>query len=227
MMICELLNTQLDDYLDGELAPAVREELDGHLPHCGACRAVVARARRLQQALGAYPVSGPRPDFFDRALATARASENRESGSSASAAPRWTTGRIGALAAGVAVFIVTGLLLQSLQLNGPSPAPGDAGGEAGAMAGVSMAMHETRTVNLVFSSAAELQGVSLTVDLPAGVELAGYMGLDHVRWSTRLQAGKNVLPLELVAIGGSGGELVARLQHEGEEKVFTVSVAVI
>lgn len=222
-MICELLNTQLDDYLDGELAPAVREELDGHLPHCEACRAVVARARQLQQALGAYPVSGPTPDFFDRALAIARASENRESGSSASAAPRWTTGRIGALAAGVAVFIVTGLLLQNPQLNGPNPAAGD----TGAMAGVSMAMHETRTVNLVFSSAAELQDVSLTVDLPAGVELAGYMGLDHVRWSTRLQAGKNVLPLELVAIGGSGGELVARLQHEGEEKVFTVSVAVI
>ena len=72
-----------------------------------------------------------------------------------------------------------------------------------------------------------VNGVSLTVALPDGVELTEYRGLDEVSWTTRLQAGKNVLPLQLVAIGGSGGELVARLQHEGDEKVFTVNVAVI
>jgi len=123
---------------------------------------------------------------------------------------------MGALAAGIAVLVVGGLFLQNPELTSSDP-----------VTGVSMAVHETRTINLVFASATELEGVSLTVALPDGVELADYRGLDRVSWTTRLQAGKNVLPLELVAIGGSGGELVARLQHEGDEKVFTVRVGVI
>ena len=209
-MTCDRIKTELDDYLDDDIAPDARWELEAHLQYCGACRAILEQGQRLQQALSTYPVNGPAPGFFDRALEAAREDAKP-------AAPkRWTVRHMGALAAGMAVLVVGGLFMHNPELTSSDP-----------VTGVSMAVHETRTINLVFASATELEGVSLTVALPDGVELADYRGLDRVSWTTRLQAGKNVLPLELVAIGGSGGELVARLQHEGDEKVFTVRVGVI
>ena len=213
-MSCNRIIAELDDYLDEELAPDARWELEAHLKYCEPCQATLTRAMKLKRALSAYPVQGPSPGFFDRALQEAAREHAKPTQTG-----RWTVrqaGAAGALAAGIAILAVGGLFLRSPELT-----RGDA------VNGVSMVVHETRTINLVFASATELEGVSLTVALPDGVELTEYRGLDEVSWTTRLQAGKNVLPLQLVAIGGSGGELVARLQHEGDEKVFTVNVAVI
>ena len=210
-MSCDRITAELDDYLDEEIAPDARWELEAHLTYCESCQATLRRAEKLQRALSAYPVQGPSPGFFDQALQEATREQARPTQPG-----RWTARQAGALAAGIAVLLVGGLFLHNPELTGSD-----------AVTGVSMAVHETRTINLVFASATDLEGVSLTVALPEGVELAEYQGLDEVRWTTRLQAGKNVLPLQLVAIGGSGGELVARLQHEGDEKVFTVRVAVI
>jgi hypothetical protein len=225
-MTCNRITAQLDDYLDGTLRGDRRADVHAHVEGCAECRAAVAGARRLQRALRAYPVEGPSAGYFDRALAAARAA----SAPAARPARVWTVGISSALAAGLAVAVVGGLLLQDPELDRrASGAPGasEAAAAASGVGGVRMAMHETRTVNLVFSANTELEGVSLTVDLPPGLELTGYAGLDRIRWTTRLQPGKNVLPLELVALGGAGGELVARLRHGEEEKVFTVRVAVI
>jgi len=227
-MTCNRITAQLDDYLDGTVSGDLRADLQAHVEACAECRAAVAGARRLQRVLRAYPVEGPSAGYFDRALAAAR----QASAPAARPGRVWTVGISSALAAGVAVLVVGGLLLHNAELGDrASAAPGSRDSAAAASgsgaAGVRMAMHETRTVNLVFSANTELEGVSLTVNLPPGLELAGYAGLDRIRWTTRLQPGRNVLPLELVALGGAGGELVARLQHEDEEKVFTVRVAVI
>ena len=210
-MICNRIKPQLDDYLDGHLSEADARALNEHLGGCTDCRQTAERARALHAALQAYPVSGPSPGFYERALT--KAQEGSESGRERRS---WSLGATGALAASVTVLLVAGLLLKS-----PDLTPSDA------IPGVSMAMHETRTVNLVFSSGEALRSVSLTVDLPPGIELSGYAGRDQITWTTRLQAGRNVLPLELVALGDEGGELVARLQHEGKEKIFKISVAVI
>ena len=91
---------------------------------------------------------------------------------------------------------------------------------------MTMAMYETRTVNLVFSSSTELQGARLIVDLPPGVELEGKEGAQQLRYRTTLQQGKNVLPLRLVAVRGAGGELVARLEHKDKKKTFRLKVDV-
>lgn len=91
---------------------------------------------------------------------------------------------------------------------------------------VTLALAEPHTVNLLFSSRAPLAGVRFTVDLPAGVEFRGRAGVRRVAWSAPLAAGDNLLPLELVARAGGGGQLAARLQHEGAQKTFVVDVAV-
>jgi hypothetical protein len=91
---------------------------------------------------------------------------------------------------------------------------------------VTLAVAEPHTVNLLFTSRTELDGVRFTVDLPAGIEMNGKADVRRISWSAPLVAGNNLLPLTLVARAGSGGQLAARLQHGSSHKTFVVDVAV-
>ncbi len=91
---------------------------------------------------------------------------------------------------------------------------------------VTLALGEPRSVNLVFDSRAAVGDVELTVDLPVGIELVDRPGERRVVWHTTLAAGSNALPLMLVARGGTGGELAARLRHGEERKIFAVALTV-
>jgi anti-sigma factor RsiW len=53
-------------YLDGELAPAERAELESHLGGCEACRAALAAERRLSGALASLAPVQPPGDFEAR-----------------------------------------------------------------------------------------------------------------------------------------------------------------
>jgi hypothetical protein len=99
--------------------------------------------------------------------------------------------------------------------------------EAGpAIPGVTIALAEPRTVNLVFASATALESAMLTVTLPDGIELDGFPGQREITWETSLSAGKNLLPLTLVAVAPAGGELLARLEHDARERTFRLRVDV-
>ena len=89
-----------------------------------------------------------------------------------------------------------------------------------------MALEEPRIVNLVFSSDTELDDAVLTVSLPQGIEIEGFAGQREITWMTSLQAGKNILPLKLVATASYGGELLARLEHEDRDRTFRIRVTV-
>jgi hypothetical protein len=91
---------------------------------------------------------------------------------------------------------------------------------------VTLTIGEPRTVNLLFESRSAVEDVGFTVDLPAGIELMDRAGLRRVAWNTRLAAGNNLLPLTLVARGGRGGQLAARLEHGDSRKTFVVDLAV-
>lgn len=213
-MTCQRIQNQLDDYLDGTLAMQAYTAVERHAAECPDCARLIGRGETLKGTLAAMPVEGPRPEFFEQALAAAA---NR----SVSSTPkrilhRW---RVSALAAGLAAAAIVVLLTTNVdQVEREAPAAG--------IAQVALAVEEARTINLVFASEEVLEGVSLTVELPPGVELQRYPGRERVQWSTRLQPGKNVLPLELVAHGGTGGELVATMRRDGKEEVFRVSIAV-
>ncbi|HVY64295.1 MAG TPA: hypothetical protein VHH11_05670 [Gammaproteobacteria bacterium] len=91
---------------------------------------------------------------------------------------------------------------------------------------VSLVPAEARTVNLLFESRVSLNDVRYTLELPPGIELRGRPGVRRVVWTAPLAAGNNVLPLELVALSGHGGQLAARLQHGAAQKTFVVDLAV-
>ena len=90
-----------------------------------------------------------------------------------------------------------------------------------------MTLEEPRTFNLVFSSATALANATMTVTLPPGIEIEGFAGQREITWMTSLVEGKNVLPLTLIATSSQGGELLASLEHEDDDRMFRVQVSII
>ncbi len=149
--------------------------------------------------------------FYDQALVRATHAGSRRQRN------RWLlTGFGAAIAATIAVWMIGGMLLTS-------PTLPDA---ESAIPGVTMALAEPHTVNLVFASAARLDSATLTVSLPAGIELEGFPGQREISWKTSLSEGKNLLPLTLIALTPTGGELLARLEHEDRDRTFRLRVDV-
>ena len=167
--------------------------------------------RELLELLREYPAPAADDGFYARALvrATHEGSKRQRN--------RWMlTGFGAAVAATIAAWMIGGMLLNDPQLPEADSA----------IPGVTIALAEPRTVNLVFASAAALDSATLTVTLPDGIELDGFPGQREITWETSLSEGKNLLPLTLVAVTPTGGELLARLQHEDRNRTFRLRVEV-
>jgi hypothetical protein len=122
---------------------------------------------------------------------------------------------LGAFGLTILTVVLTGLNVQSPRARRAPETPA-----------VELTIDEPRTINLVFAARGALDGIELTVDLPPGIELATHPGERRVVAQTALAAGDNALPLTLVARGGSGGQLAARLRTGDDRKTFVVDVTV-
>jgi hypothetical protein len=91
---------------------------------------------------------------------------------------------------------------------------------------VTLTVGEPRTVNLEFEALPAIDSAGLIVDLPAGIELRGSPGLRRIERQMPLTAGDNFVPLELVARGGSGGSLAARLAYGDRQRTVVVDIVV-
>lgn len=213
-MNCTDLKEKFDDYVDGTLASAEAEQLRQHARSCDACQQLIDREQKLRSALSEYADSSiamPGDDFFDRALVTAARRGVKQQHKRS-----WMTGFGSAVAAGLAIWIISGVLF-----NAPEGVVVDP-----AMPTITMALEEPRTINLVFSSATVLDDATLTVLLPEGVELAGFEGQREITWVTSLKKGKNLLPLRLIATVATEGVLLATLKHGDDDRVFRLRVEV-
>ena len=167
---------------------------------------------QIRALLKDYPMPAADAGFYDQALVRATHEGSRRQRN------RWLlTGFGAAIAATFAVWMIGGMLLSNPQLP-------DA---ASAIPGVTVALEEPRTVNLVFASATTLESATLTVLLPDGIELDGFPGQREISWETSLSEGKNFLPLTLIALTPTGGELLARLEHDDRDRTFRLQVDVI
>ena len=211
-MTCTQLTAQLDDYVDGHMDHAASAALAVHIESCDDCQLALAGEQGLRESLKDYAESGmPRPDaaFFDRALAKAAQNGIRRQRN------RWVmTGVGGTIAAGLVLWMLGGMFLKTPEM------------PESAIPAIAMTLEEPRTLNLVFSSATALANATMTVVLPQGIEVEGFASLREITWKTSLTAGKNVLPLTLIATSPQGGELIATLRHEGDDRSFRVRVTV-
>ncbi len=167
--------------------------------------------RQLLDLLKDYSMPEATAGFYDQALVRAASEGTRRQRN------RWVmTGFGSAIAAGIVLAFVSGAFF-----NAPDVPQLDSG-----IPGVTMALAEPQTVNLVFASSEALDAATLTVSLPDGVELAGFPGQREISWETNLIAGKNLLPLKLIALTPTGGEIFARLQHNDRNRTFRLRVQI-
>jgi hypothetical protein len=171
----------------------------------------VMKEQDLLELLQDYPVPEAEAGFYDRALVRAVHKGSRRQRN------RWILAGFGsAVAAGLAIWVVTAMLMTTPQLPDAEPS----------IPGVTIAMEQEHTVRLVFASAKALDSATLTVSLPDGIELAGFPGQREITWETSLQEGRNLLPLTLIALTPAGGEVLARLEHKDRNRTFRLRVDV-
>ncbi len=205
-MSCPSIRSQLPDYVRATLpeneAGVVRE----HLQRCPRCRRRCDREEVLMSRMAAqFDVPPPAPDFESRVFG------ELSSGSGRRVHMAWG----GAVAAALAL----GLFIGQSGLWQPD--------EAVAVAEVvdtPVVAPLERTVRLAFTSGEPLDDVTLTLNLPPHVEIAGLPGQHQVRWQVSLEQGDNVLALPLRIMFPGDGELVAELDAEGRQKVFRATI---
>ena len=167
--------------------------------------------QELLELLKDYPVPEAQAGFYDQAIVQAAHQGTKRQRNC------WMmTGFGSAVAAGLAIWVITAMLWTAPQVPDADPT----------IPGVTVMLEEERTVRLMFASATALDDATLTVTLPDGIELAGFPGQREITWETSLEEGKNVLPLTLIALTPAGGELLARLEHKDRSRTFRLQVDV-
>jgi hypothetical protein len=167
--------------------------------------------QEILELLKDYPMADASTGFYDQALARATHEGTRRQRN------RWImTGFGSAIAAGLVLWLIGGTFVADPGV--PEPAAG--------IPGIAMTLEEPRTVNLVFASSTALADATLTVSLPAGIELAGFPGQREISWQTSLDEGRNLLPLRLIALTPAGGEVLARLEHDNRGRTFRLRIEV-
>jgi len=156
-----------------------------------------------------YPMPEATAGYFDQALVRTTHEGSRRQRN------RWLmTGFGSAIAAGLALWVIGGFFLTTPELPKADPR----------IPGITMTLEEPRTINLVFASAEPLKAATLTVQLPPGIEMSRFPDQREVTWETSLTAGKNLLPLKLIATSPQGGEILATLRHDDRGRTFRLQV---
>jgi hypothetical protein len=95
-------------------------------------------------------------------------------------------------------------------------------------AAVTLVPNRIQTVRLVLEAKRNISEVTFTIDLPDGVEIAGYPGQQRLRWEGHLDKGRNGLALPLIARSGNTGiyngntVLVAQIEYDNNQQALKV-----
>ncbi|HEX5420981.1 MAG TPA: hypothetical protein VFY39_13355 [Gammaproteobacteria bacterium] len=184
-----------------------------HVAKCSSC----GDARRALEVLSAERwrrVPAPPGGGLQRAVrAAAEAATLRSAPRRRPRAGFWVGLGVGAsLAAALgAVWILVG-----------SPEP--VGGPVEATPEITMALNETRNVNISVDTPMALADAEIHVVLTGEIGLAGFGAQRELRWHTDLAAGVNQLTLPVVALGEHGGQLLVEVQHGDKRRSFLVDV---
>lgn len=222
-MSCREYRELLVPYLLNELSADQAARMEQHVADCARCATGLANEKALQSTFAdRYAIPDPSPDFETRVLAAAGARANGKS-----VRRGWSTPVVGgALAAALALGIALGVGLKP-GADTPQPAVATSQSEVSEPSvNASPVASEPviRTVRLAFSSGQPLENVTLTLELPANVELATFPGRQQLSWKVDLEQGENVLALPLRVLFPGTGDLVAHIDDGQRQKTFRAAI---
>ncbi len=211
MMLCNQVEKNIDDYLDGYIGNDVAAQIALHVQNCSMCLRELEATQAIRSSLAELPVVAPAEEFFEHAVAHAA-----RMGDTATTRQRVRFG--GAIAAAFALILVASVMFEQPDQGSPA--------EFAELPEVVLERDTVTPIKLVFSSPIALTDARLSLQLPVGVELAGYNGRSDLSWSTNLEPGKNILRLPLVGHMPVSAQLVAKLEHPNGTKTFRLQVTV-
>lgn len=204
-MNCNEFNQCLDAFVAGELPEAIDRQMQTHAHSCKACSQDLAMARFLADRISSGRPPEPAADFEARMLGGIRQKKHQPERS-------WTTPLWGGA---VAAALVAGLFIG-----------GEFKREPATVAPVTEAPPEIQqqVVRLAFNAHEALEDVTLTLELPANMELAPFPGHHRVSWKVDLKPGDNLLSLPLNILFPGEGTLVAHLGEGSKRKTFRTEI---
>lgn len=161
----------------------------------------------LHNVLKRLPVPLPRPGFVDAAIARAVAPRKQDR----SILVRWE------MWFGVAVGVAASVLVTVFLLRPVVPA--DEGS-------VTLAIAEARNIDVVIDSERALDQATIRIATTGAIELNGFDNNRQVQWQTRLDRGRNVVSLPIVARSAGAAQLVATIEHQGRTRRVAVKMLV-
>lgn len=88
---------------------------------------------------------------------------------------------------------------------------------------VTLSLHRVEEVHLAINVKHAIARATMTIDLPAGIEIDGFPGQRQLRWETDLKAGRNTLTLPLAAHSVvTDGVLKTRVDYGGGQKELAI-----
>lgn len=205
-MNCKTVIANIDNYLDGYLDNSAQESFRNHLEQCPACRMQIVRAQNLLGSLKTLPVPQMSPEFQTRVWSQVK----QKSYSQKARYSAWV-----AVAAVFILFIGIGVDYQNSWFVNQSQKNV-----------VEIEIDNTRDIRLVFNSKESLKNVTFSLELPDGVELAGFGNKREIMWQGELEKGKNLLVLPIIARSPKGGVLIAHVNHTNESRQFKLHLNV-
>lgn len=167
-------------------------------------------AEILRRALERLPAPEPRPEFIDRAFATATRTPPPPRNRLTHLLSRWETW-VG-VTAGAAIAVMLMLMLGPPLLHREP--------------GITLALNEMRDIDVLIDSERALDGATVRIVATGSVALDGFENEREIGWQTHLAQGSNVLSLPVVARSTGAGQLVAVIEHEGRSRRVTVNLTV-
>ena len=203
-MDCTTVHHFFEDYLDGMLDDETRDKVQAHLQACPECASRLESEQGLREALRSLPAPPPDSAFRERAFARATAVRRHD---------LWFRTSAMKIAASILLIFALGFL-GVWHFDQPSTPE------------ALVRLNQPEDVSLVFNSGQALKNVTLSIETPAGIELAGFGDQRHMVWQTDLAQGSNLLVLPIIARDRGGGFVIAEIRHGGSVKKFKLQVIV-
>jgi hypothetical protein len=206
-MNCESIKTLLEVPAH-EIPQSVMLQVQMHLRNCRGCDSTWQAQRLLAESLRLQPApampEGFAADVLTRVFAADLRSRRRRT----------------IVAYGLAATLVFGTVLGF----GLAHMTGDESDYQVVDGRLVLQSEHPTTIGVAFNAGTALKDVRFTIDLPAGMQVAGQPGVRHLSWSGELRKGQNLLKLPVIADQGTDGALTAVLSSGAERRTFQLQV---
>jgi hypothetical protein len=166
----------------------------------------------LSDALKRMPVPPPRAGFVDDVLTRATTQSASVAGAPANVFARWETWFGAAIGAAAAVLITLFVLRPDQAMTTPE---------------ITLAFNESRTIDVMIDSERTLEDATISISAIGAIEFAGLDDAHQLQFRTRLDQGRNMLSLPVIARASGPAQLVATIEHAGRSRRIAVNVVVM